>query len=124
MAVLRDRLATLVQTKESIEAQVLDLTTEIMTLEEDAQSDKQRLAKAERLLLRRSMGPGAHDAPAPAELCELRSRVSAQQEKKTKLQETCNACIEQLEELSNVLDQTDEQHNDDNLLHFMLFSSA
>jgi hypothetical protein len=40
------------------------------------------------------------------------------------MQEVANKCIEELFELSNILDATDKHHNDDSLLQYMLFSSA
>ena len=39
-------------------------------------------------------------------------------------QVVADGCVERLFELSSALDAIDEQHNDDSLLQFMLFSRA
>jgi hypothetical protein len=44
------------------------------------------------------------------------------QGEKDALQRRANECVEQLSELCSVLDVTDEQHNDDSLMQFFLFS--
>ena len=100
---------------------MVDLTTEMSLLDEQTTADRQRLATLERPNGRRSLGV---NGPKMGEIEALRERVDGHDETRAQLQGVTNKCIEELFELSNVLDATDEQHNDDSLLQYMLFSSA
>ena len=113
VSLLRERLRGLQQQRASIEEQVVDLTTEMSLLDEQSAQDRKRLAALDRPNGRRSLG--VH-APSLQQLDELRARVASHDATRTQLQQLTNKCIEDLFELSNVLDATDEQHNDDSLL--------
>ena len=57
------------------------------------------------------------------ELKRLKESVEGANERRVALQRETDQCVEKLYELCNALEATDGQHNDDSLLHFMLFSS-
>ena len=58
------------------------------------------------------------------ELAAVREAVDGASSRKAAMQAETDACVEKLYALSNALDTTDEQHNDDSLLQFMLFSAS
>ncbi|KAL1529842.1 hypothetical protein AB1Y20_000773 [Prymnesium parvum] len=121
VSLLRERLSALREQRTVIEEQVVDLTTGMSLLDEQSKGDRQRLAELERKANRRSLGD---DSAKDKEIEVLRQRVSSSDANRAQLQDVTNKCIEELFELCNILDATDEQHNDDSLLQYMLFSST
>ena len=93
-------------------------------LDEEVHAGRTRMARLQRGTRRSLGGSGAELRAKLDELGELRTAVGASSERKAAMQLETDACVEKLVELSHALDTTDEQHNDDSLLQFMLFSSA
>ena len=177
VAALRAQLQALTQQKQEVEQRVLQLTTQLCTLDEQAQRDRMRLTALRRRARRSSVvkmsEPGrppprgsvswatrataaaaaaaaaavgsvpaaqpsgdsehARTAAAPPprlsavelqELEELQAALNVNEASKAELQATADECVETLFELCHALEVLDEQHNDDSLLQFMLFSSA
>ena len=120
---LRARLQALHQEKQLVEQQVLEYTAQMCALDERSQKDKAAMARLQRAA-RRSMGGGQELAQARNELAQLRLAANEAADKYAQMQATTDACVEKLYELNNALEATDEQHNDDSLLQFMLFSTA
>ena len=104
-------------------AQVLEYTAQMCALDERAQLDKRKVGRLQRAV-RRSTGRGDELGKQAEELAQLKMAVAEAAEKKGEMQVVTDAAIEKLYELSHALDATDEQHNDDSLLQFMLFSAA
>ena len=73
---------------------------------------------------RRSFCSGPELDSLRLELEGLRAAAREHAATKAAQQATADKCVEKLFELSNALDATDEQHNDDSLLHTMLFRMA
>ena len=121
VTLLRERLCTLQKQRQTIEQQVVDLTREMSLLEEELSKDRQRLVALERPHNRRS---ASVEPPRLGEYEDVKERVLVHEATRASLQGVANKCIEELFDLSNILDATDEQHNDDSLLQYMLFSSA
>lgn len=120
---LRARLLALHEEKQLVEQKVIEYTAQMCSLDERSQLDKAAIARLQRAA-RRSMGSGAELAAKRAELAQLKVAAVEAADKYAEMQATTDACVEKLYELSNALDTTDEQHNGDSLLQFMLFSSA
>ena len=124
---LREQLAALAEERRAVEAQLLETTAEMCVRDERAQLDQARISRLERQTRRSALGTPAKAAQLDApleELTALREGARAHAAAKAELQGRADKCVEQLFQLSNALDATDEQHNDDSLLQFMLFSSA
>ena len=176
VAALRAQLQALTQQKQQVEQRVLQLTTQLCTLDEQAQRDCMRLTALRRRARRSSvvkmsepgrptprgsvswatrataaaaaaaaavgsvpaaqpLGGSEHSrtaaTPPPRlsavelhEIEELQAALRVNEASKSELQATADECVETLFELCHALEVLDEQHNDDSLLQFMLFSSA
>ena len=120
---LRAQLNALTLEKQTVEQRVLELTAAMCDLDEETQKDRARIARLQRCT-RRSFCAGADLRSKLSELQTVKESVETAGAKKAEMQAETDRCVEQLYSLSNALDTTDEQHNDDSLLQFMLFSSA
>ena len=120
---LRAQLTALTHERESVERRVLELTAAMCAHDEGVQTDTARMARLQRVV-RRSLGAGPELRTHTAELVQLKSAVAEAGERKARMQAETDACVEKLVKLHHALDAADEQHNDDSLLQFMLFSSA
>lgn len=92
-------------------------------LDESAKDERARSARLQRSV-RRSICSGDSLTTQRDELARLRVEEREHAGKRAAMQAETDACVEKLFELSHALDATDEQHNDDSLLQFMLYSSV
>jgi len=112
--VLRERLTYLHEEKESIEEQVLEMTTKMCDMDAAIQAEAKALA----------VGRGGGEGDVADGGAARRDRMLALEAEKASWQEVTNKCVEELVGLVDALEVTDEQHNDDSLIQYMLFSRS
>ena len=118
---LRQQLAKLHKQKETIEGQVLELTTGMCKLDAELLNGRRRLAEVRAEAAARG---GAAEGVAEAGEEEVCAQIGSGEQLKAQKQAEAIKLVEELMLINSALESTDERHNDDSMLQYMLFSSA